>query len=216
MNEATLERRIHLAVEFVVLYVGIPLLFILRVLPPKPIPILIAISAVTALLLIRDVAFVPHQLFHFRGPKKLLILLAKRFAICAALMVIGTRLIYPELLFRFVQEKPYVWLAVVVFYPVLSVVPQELVYRTFIFHRYRELFPSDRLRIFASGLSFGFVHLLYGNWVALVLSTIGGFFFAYTYASYRSLFLVSLEHALYGQLIFTVGLGNFFYSGILR
>ena len=142
--------------------------------------------------------------------------MAKRLLFCAALMVLGTYLIYPELLFAMLRTRPGIWLAVIVFYPILSVLPQELVYRTFIFHRYRKLFPSDRLRIVASGLAFGFVHLLYGNWVAVVLSTIGGFIFAYTYASYRSLFLVSLEHALYGQLVFTVGLGQFFYSGVLR
>ncbi|MCB0345807.1 MAG: CPBP family intramembrane metalloprotease [Bdellovibrionales bacterium] len=216
MVEATLQRRIRLAVEFILLYVGIPMLFIQRILPPKPIPFLIAISLVTAVLLVRDAAFEHRYTFVFTAPRDLLILMAKRLLFCAALMVLGTYLIYPELLFAMLRTRPGIWLAVIVFYPILSVLPQELVYRTFIFHRYRKLFPSDRLRIVASGLAFGFVHLLYGNWVAVVLSTIGGFIFAYTYASYRSLFLVSLEHALYGQLVFTVGLGQFFYSGVLR
>ena len=216
MVEVTQKRKVRLAIEFVLLYVGIPLMFITRVLPPKPIPFLIAISIVTGYILIKDAAFESRQLFVFRSPRQLLKLMAQRFVFCSVLMITGTYLIYPELLFAFVKSKPYVWFAVMVFYPILSVLPQELVYRTFIFHRYRNLFPSDRLRIVASGLAFGFVHLLYGNWVAVFLSTIGGFIFAHTYASYRSLFLVSLEHALFGQLVFTVGLGQFFYSGLLR
>lgn len=216
MQEVSPRRRAALAVEFVLLFVGIPLLFISRVLPPKPIPFLILISAVTAWLLVKDKEFRPPHLFLVSGPQSLLLTILKRFAICAVLMFAGTYLIYPELLFEFALGRTNIWLALMVLYPVLSVLPQELLYRTFIFHRYRQLFPSDRLRIFASGLAFGFVHLLYGNWVALALSTIGGFFFAHTYASYRSLLLVSLEHAVYGQLVFTVGLGRFFFSGLLR
>ena len=36
--------------------------------------------------------------------------------------------------------------------------------------------------------------------------------FATTYQRYRSLALVCLEHAIYGCLIFTLGLGWYFYG----
>ncbi len=48
------------------------------------------------------------------------------------------------------------------------------------------------------------------------LDSRGGWLFADTYRQSRSLWLVCLEHALYGDLIFTIGLGTFFYHGAVR
>ena len=45
------------------------------------------------------------------------------------------------------------------------------------------------------------------------MTAAGGWLFARDYARHRSLTLVCLEHAAYGCVIFTVGLGRFFYSG---
>jgi hypothetical protein len=47
----------------------------------------------------------------------------------------------------------------------------------------------------------------------MILTFFGGYLFAYTYAKTRSLLLVSIEHALYGCLLYTIGLGRFFYTG---
>jgi len=44
----------------------------------------------------------------------------------------------------------------------------------------------------------------------------GGWLFGGTYRRSRSLGLVCLEHALYGDLIFTVGLGQYFFHGALH
>ena len=38
--------------------------------------------------------------------------------------------------------------------------------------------------------------------------------FAWRYQSSRSYWALVLEHALYGNLIFTVGLGRYFYTGV--
>ena len=40
---------------------------------------------------------------------------------------------------------------------------------------------------------------------------LGGWLFARRYQRTRSLLTVSVEHALYGVLIFTIGLGDLFY-----
>jgi membrane protease YdiL (CAAX protease family) len=65
----------------------------------------------------------------------------------------------------------------------------------------------------ASAFAFGYAHIIFLNWIAVAMTTFGGFLFARDYTRHRSLSLVCLEHALYGCLIFTVGLGRFFYSG---
>ena len=67
--------------------------------------------------------------------------------------------------------------------------------------------------IVINALLFGWAHMLYGNWLAIVLSGIGGALFMDTYLRTRSVRLVCIEHALYGNLIFTIGLGEYFYSG---
>ena len=97
-------------------------------------------------------------------------------------------------------------------YPVLSVWPQEMVYRTFIFRRYQPFFDKISFPIL-SAAAFGFVHILFLNPVAILLTAGGGYMFARTYEKSRSLALVCFEHALYGCLIFTIGLGRFFFLG---
>jgi uncharacterized protein len=121
----------------------------------------------------------------------------------------------PELLFGFVREKPLFWLIVMVMYPLISVVPQEIIFRRYMFDRYKTAF-SPRVLVLVSGVGFGFAHIVFGNWVAPVLCVIGGIMFAQTYARTRSLALVSLEHALYGDFIFTLGLGRYFYHGAVH
>jgi membrane protease YdiL (CAAX protease family) len=67
--------------------------------------------------------------------------------------------------------------------------------------------------VLISGAAFGLAHIVFNNWVAPVLCAVGGVLFAHTYHKTRSLALVCLEHALYGDFVFTVGLGRYFYHG---
>ena len=60
-------------------------------------------------------------------------------------------------------------------------------------------------------MSFAFLHIVYDNVWAIALTLAGGVMFARTYHQKRSLYWVSIEHALYGAE-FTVGLANFFYE----
>jgi membrane protease YdiL (CAAX protease family) len=98
-------------------------------------------------------------------------------------------------------------------YPLLSVYPQEVIYRAFFFHRYQALFGSGGSILLASALAFGFVHIIFGNWLAVGLCVIGGFLFSFTYHQSGSFLLTCLDHAIFGTFIFTIGLGQFFYHG---
>ncbi|GBR19081.1 hypothetical protein AA3271_0383 [Gluconobacter japonicus NBRC 3271] len=69
------------------------------------------------------------------------------------------------------------------------------------------------MTIVASAVAFGFAHILFLNWIAVGMTLIGGVLFASDYSRHRSLTLTCFEHSLYGCLIFTVGLGRFFYTG---
>jgi hypothetical protein len=65
--------------------------------------------------------------------------------------------------------------------------------------------------VVASALAFGFVHIIFGNWLSVGLSAIGGVLFALTYQQSGSLVLTCIEHALFGDFIFTIGIGQFFF-----
>lgn len=134
-------------------------------------------------------------------------------ALSALFLGVATYVLLPDRLFSFVLERPAFWALVMVAYPLISVVPQEIIFRMFFFERYQHIFKSRELMIIASGLAFGMAHLIFENWVAPLLTAVGGILFALTYSKKRSLALVSLEHALYGDFIFTIGLGYYFYHG---
>lgn len=136
-----------------------------------------------------------------------------RFAISAGLMMALTLYLVPDNLFSFPREKPGFWLLVMVLYPILSVLPQEVIFRVYFFARYKRWFTRPAALILASGVAFGFGHVVFHNWVAPLLCLVGGVYFAHTYQRTKSLLLVSLEHALYGDFLFTVGLGHYFYHG---
>jgi uncharacterized protein len=124
------------------------------------------------------------------------------------------RVVTPDLWLAFPRRKPVVWALVMVLYPVLSVYAQNIIYRAFIFHRYRGLFRSPEAMVWASALAFGWAHVIFQNAVAILLTLAGGLIFARTYQRHRSLLLVSIEHALYGCLVFTVGLGWALYQSL--
>ncbi|HKQ32886.1 MAG TPA: CPBP family intramembrane glutamic endopeptidase [Thermodesulfobacteriota bacterium] len=136
-----------------------------------------------------------------------------RFALIAPIMTAVTLITIPGSFFSFPRERPGLWVLVLVLYPLLSVWPQEMIYRAFVYRRYEPLFGLRAGYVLASALAFGFMHIIFVNTVAIVLSVLGGLLFAGNYARHRSLALVSIEHALYGCLIFTIGLGKFFFAG---
>lgn len=205
--------KFYLVGEFFVFLLLPPLLTVFDILPNAPIPFLICAACLGWFLLMVDKTFDRAVFFRFPRDGTILKQMLLRFIISAAALISLVYLFYPDLAFSFPREKPKLWLVVMLLYPVFSVYPQELIYRTLIFHRYRQLFPSEQTVILASAITFGLVHMIMGNLLAVLISFVGGVIFAKTYSRSNSLLLVSLEHALYGQLIFTIGLGQFFFHG---
>ena len=112
-------------------------------------------------------------------------------------------------------NRPALWAKIMLLYPILSVVAQELIYRTFFFHRYGPLFGQERwLMILVNAAVFGLGHILYGSYVSIVLTAIFGVLLAWRYQQTRSFWAVWFEHTLYGCLVFTIGLGRYFFTGV--
>ena len=111
-------------------------------------------------------------------------------------------------LFTVVINNPKLWVFILFFYSVFSVYPQELIYRTFFFQRYESLFKNKWLFIFVNAALFSLAHIFFRNTLVMFLTFIGGILFALTFKKTKSTLLVSIEHALYGCWLFTVGMGS--------
>jgi uncharacterized protein len=206
-------RLIFLALEFSFLFLAIPLLIYYRVIPNLPILYLLLGAIAAMLFLHHSPGFGIAQLISTKNIQPHLVAMLFRDLIFLILLGIAVRVFTPELLFSFVRRSPGLWALVMLLYPLVSVLPQELLYRVFFFERYERLFGDGWVMLVASALAFGFVHLIFGNWLSVILCVIGGFLFAFTYHSSGSFLLVCLEHAIFGNFIFTIGLGRFFYHG---
>ena len=113
-----------------------------------------------------------------------------------------------ENLFVVVLNKPLKWLFFLMVYSFLSVYPQELIYRTFFFQRYEKLINNDTLFIFINAILFSLAHIFFKSTLVLFMTFCGGILFALTYKKTKSTLLVSIEHAIYGCWLFTVGMGE--------
>ena len=139
--------------------------------------------------------------------------IVRRFLPFAAALLLFTWLVIPDRLFSLPRERPVIWAWVMIWYPILSVFPQEILFRSFFFRYYASWLKNPRAMILVNAATFGWIHIVLHNWVAVVFSAIGGVMFGHTYYKTRSLAAVCFEHALYGCYVFTLGLGYYFYHG---
>ena len=178
-------------------------------------PTILFAGGVCATLLLRDPTF---RRRHFgdlsavrrRWPR----LLWRVLMVWAGLLVFTIVTRGTAALFVFPRTHPRLWLTVALLYPLFSVYPQEVMYRTFFFHRYAGLFRTPTALVVANALLFGWGHVLVHNAVAMALCTLGGMLLALTYRRWPSTALVTIEHALYGDFVFSAGVGGMFVNGV--
>jgi membrane protease YdiL (CAAX protease family) len=175
-------------------------------------PSILAGSAVSCALLWFDESYDRRRLFDLSRRRLGPLLLRTALILLALLVLLWAAGQVPS--FRMPRERPLVWLGVLVLYPLLSALPQEVMYRVLFFHRYGDLFQTSAARIAASALLFGWAHVLVHNHIAMLLATAGGILLSITWHRSRSLLLVSVEHSLYGAFIFTAGVGGMFVNGV--
>lgn len=137
------------------------------------------------------------------------------FAVGALGVFAWLKYTHPDWLFEFPRNRPELWLTVMLAYPIVSVATQEIVYRTFFFHRYGPLVGNRTgLIIPLNGVLFGFAHIVIGQPVAVIATILGGCLFAARYSDTRSFWAVFIEHTLWGAFVFTIGLGRYFFTGV--
>ena len=205
--------RTGLWIEFLLLFVGMPLGYRFSTRPIPALPVLWVATLYCWWQLRRDPTFPRVLLWNPEPAVKQLSSILICFVVVASLVWLGMRMVAPEILFSFVRTRPVFWALVMVLYPVLSVYPQGIIYRSFLMHRYAPIFSSGVGIILVSAAAFAFMHIIFRNPLAVALTFAGGILFAWRYSGSGSLFTSSLEHALYGCWLFTVGLGQYFYHG---
>ena len=236
----TTAHRLWLALEFVALFLVVPLLFamwradpdavtewitgrgapdwLIRAARPGNVmmPTLALFALGCLLALVFDRSFDKRSLWRPRAIFREFVRVMLLWVPAAAGIWALTTWLHPDWLFRLPLEIPLLWLAIMALYPIFSVYPQGLIYRPFFFHRYQRLFPKPAVMIAASAIAFGWMHIVFLNWIAPALCLAGGVLFAWTYHRSKSALAATFEHALYGCWIFTIGLGLYFFGGAQR
>lgn len=214
ITQAASVPRGQLWAEFVALFIAAPLVMALFF---GVYPLFAALFAVTILalvLLARTPGFAPRELV--RGPLLDQWPLIAGFGLAAAAVSFGLALaLVPERVLELPRQRPEMWLMIMLFYPLLSALPQELIFRALFFRRYGALFRDDRVALAVNAAVFSFAHLFYQNPVAIGLTLVGGVIFGWSYLRTGSFLLALILHALGGQIIFTSGLGIYFYHGAI-
>jgi membrane protease YdiL (CAAX protease family) len=209
-------RRIRLLMEFATLFVAAPVAMRIAVYD-YGVPLFYALPPVLlgfAAFLFLDSSFSLGRELNRRISHATLNSILTIFAAGCAVVGVIVAASMPERLFALAAERPGKWLKIMTLYPFTSVLAQECVYRVFLFHRYGPLFRNRSSLILTNGLVFGFGHILFRNWIAVVGSFIVGILLAWRYERTRSFWAVYLEHVLWGWLVFTIGLGVYFFTGV--
>lgn len=205
-------QHIRLWAEFIALFFIAPIVMAVYVPATAMFPVLFTVTAVGLALLHQTAGFRWRELthgwrqieWHLVGGVALGTLLA-----CALVLYF----IIPEAFLQLVKRNPLVMLAIMVFYPILSALPQEVVFRPLFFRRYGPILPSHQPALLLNAAVFSLAHLMYWNWVVAAMTFAGGLIFAWAYEVKRSFPLAVAMHAVSGVIIFVLGLGVFFFSG---
>jgi hypothetical protein len=209
-------RTVRLVSELIVLFVALPgILFAGWIRIPVMVVLIVAAGGCWVALQSQG-RIQPACLFRLNVPRREWIRVFRTLGIALPLMLGLLWWLKPHALFSLPIREPGLWVLVMVAYPLISVVPQELVYRVYFFDRYRPLFGSENAMRVASSAAFSLGHVVFHNWPAVLLTLCGGWLFSRTYQRTRLLLFVAIEHALYGAAVFTIGWGEYFLEGTLR
>ena len=210
-------RRRRLVIELWLFFVGAPVLATIAVHRLK-LPLFLLLPPILGLVLIhllRDPTFDIRSELRTGISRATMQSIVGVFVLAGGIVAASVAQAIPTAFFAVPAWSQRIWLSVLLLYPLMSVLAQELVYRTFYFHRYGPLFTGRPwLAIAVNGALFGYAHLMFFNPIAILGTALSGTLFAWRYQHTRSFWAVVLEHTLYGWLIFAIGLGVYFFTGV--
>lgn len=206
--------RLQLGFEFGLLFVGIPILMLVFFGQYSLFLTVWILAALSLGLLWMTPGFEMRHLLRGFGRRGWWTILWFSTATLVTCLAVATALV-PGRIFAMPLYRPELWLMIMLLYPPLSAWPQEVIYRSLFFERYGGLFPSAGVAIAMNALAFGMGHLFFQNPVTIAMTAIAGGIMGWAYLNGRSLLLAWLLHSLAGMIVFTTGLGIFFYHGAI-
>lgn len=202
---------IMLGTEFALLFFGVPLLIFFDPKFIHPSMLILPLLVFIFLVLRYTTDFKFSELVRLRIGKQNLRRNAVILLACSLVMLAFLILFEPQRLFDLIRGNFTVWLILCIFYPVFSAYGQEIIYRTFLFRRYTRLFGSNRMTVFASAISFSFLHIVYYSPISIILTLFAGLYLAQVYSRTRSVLFTAILHGILGIMVFTLGLGEYFW-----
>lgn len=204
--------RVQLRAEWMAFFVLFPVVVAIF-LPPGMLFGALGLGMVLSMVLLaRTPGFVWEEITHgwWRvSPVALLVSVLLTVVVCGAIVAV----VAPDRLFALPMERPGQMAAMAVLYPLLSALPQEVVYRALFFRRYGDVLPAGRWALLLNGAVFAWAHVMYWNIWVVALTLPAGVVFAWAYVERRSFPFAWLLHAVCGLALFAAGLGVWFYSG---
>lgn len=197
-----------LAIEFVLVFLIVPLLVRFFYLPLGLNPlILLWVAAIVLFWICRE-----EIREGFQRPGR------KEFQLIAVMVVItfvaSVSFVYffdSIPVFNLIKERPLLFGMICVLYPIFSALPQELIFRFFFCKRYEDLFSTTVPFVLVNAFCFGYIHIIYMNWIAIGGCLIAGLFMAAFFHRFRNLSSAWVLHSLLGIVVFASGAGIHFY-----
>lgn len=210
----TKKQKTYKLIEFILLFFCIPLLIYFDSKLIHPSIIIIPILFLLFAYFKRQADFTFKELIVWNISKKDILKHALILLAVFTILLWGVLIFVPEKLFNLPRNNVLVWILLSIFYPLFSAFGQEIIYRTFIFRRYKDLFPSPTAIIIASAVTFSFVHIVYYHPVSILLTLIAGAYLAIVYNKTKSVLFTAILHGIMGNIVFAVGLGEYFWLDI--
>jgi uncharacterized protein len=210
MGQREMSRKIStpfLLLELILLFVVFPILYFFDLIPFHKLVPLVVLFIYCVVILVRHRHANPDR-FKAKANWKLILL---RFIGVSILILVWIKVFSHNPLFADFNGNKKLLLMTII-YPFSSAFPQELIFREFFFYRYKPIFQNEIVLIGMNVILFAFAHIYFANWTILIFTLIGGTIFALTYLKTKSLFVVTIEHALFGILILSSGLSEQFYK----
>ncbi len=208
-------RKILIWAEFIVLFLGIPLLLVSgKILHPSSILLPLVAGLIVYFYLQKDFKF--REFVRLQVPRKTWIEQGIIVLLIGLGLTVAVWIFEPENLFNLPRGNWKIWVAMFFFYPIFSAYAQEVIYRLFLFRRYRSIFTNKYSLILASAITFSYAHIVYFSVLSLVLTFFAGLYLSIVYYKTRSVLFVSLLHGALGFFIFTVGLGQHFWLDMMK
>jgi membrane protease YdiL (CAAX protease family) len=193
--------------ELTVLFIIMPLLYATDMLPVHKVVPLVGLLIYCAIILLVKKAVNPNR-FSLAANWKLIVI---RFVVISAVVFLLIRFYLHVDFFANLRENRKLFYMILM-YPLLSALPQEVIFREFFFYRYRALFRHEAVLFTVNVILFAFAHIYFDSWIVMIFTLVGGSIFSLTYIRTRSLLVVSIEHTLYGLMVLSSGLGEYFYK----